>query len=232
MPSEPSAGHDSAFVWWGFDGGGVVSTFVPGSGPDREDAAAFVGRVARWDQQGPVRLRQDGALVRLWGTTPFDTLVTRAVTGSVEPSDVTVYAGNLLVGLAVSAADRVDPGTAVDALWRSQLPPAGGWIAVDSIPAATVAELTEQGTSVARVTAGPAGGASSSLLDQEVLTVAGSGMTVAVPLRVLFALSGMGFASDSSGEQVHVRATDSWLRLDARFGSVVRRRHALLPLFV
>jgi hypothetical protein len=29
-----------------------------------------------------------------------------------------------------------------------------------------------------------------------------------------------------------VTATDAWLRIDARFGAVVRRRHALLPLLV
>jgi hypothetical protein len=27
-----------------------------------------------------------------------------------------------------------------------------------------------------------------------------------------------------------VTANDSWLRLDARFGAVLKRRHALLPL--
>ncbi|GAA5109793.1 hypothetical protein [Haloechinothrix salitolerans] len=34
----------------------------------------------------------------------------------------------------------------------------------------------------------------------------------------------------SAGEVVRVSATDSWLRMDARYGAVLRRRHALLPL--
>ena len=76
--------------------------------------------------------------------------------------------------------------------------------------------------------------ATAALLDQEVFTVSGSGMDVKIPLRCLFVLSGMGFllSQPPAGEIVRVSATDSWLRLDSRFGAVVRRRHALLPLLV
>lgn len=210
----------------------AVNELIAASAADRDDAAAFAGRVARWDQLGPVRLRQDGELVRLWATTPFDTLVTRAVRGTVRPADVTVHAGNLLSALAVGTGPGADIGPAVNELWHSQLPAGSGWIPVDSIPASVVATLAEQGTVTARQHPGPAGGAPTALLDQEVLSVQGAGMTVSVPMRVLFALSGMGFVPDAAGERVNVLATDSWLRLDARFGSVVRRRHALLPLFV
>ena len=94
------------------------------------------------------------------------------------------------------------------------------------------------------------------LLDQTVLTVSAGGSalsqspdagthggpaeeahltTVKVPLRCLFALSGMGFLGASSerpDETVRVSATASWLRLDARYGAVVRRRLTALPLLV
>ena len=60
-------------------------------------------------------------------------------------------------------------------------------------------------------------------------------------MRCLFALSGMGFlggadtgagAGDAAPEPVvRVAATGTWLRLDARFGAVVRRRITSLPLF-
>jgi hypothetical protein len=54
-----------------------------------------------------------------------------------------------------------------------------------------------------------------------------------VPLRCLFALSGMGFVGTTGvSETVRVSATDSWLRLDARYGAVLRRRHAALALLV
>jgi hypothetical protein len=63
--------------------------------------------------------------------------------------------------------------------------------------------------------------------------VSGAGASlVKVPLRCLFALSGMGFlgAPESPDETVGVSATSSWLRLDARYGAVVRRRITALPL--
>jgi len=209
-----------------------MAIVTPASGDDRDDAAAFAGRLSRWDPVGPVRLRADGELIRLWGTTPFDTLVTRAVRGSVEPRDATVHAGNLMSALAVAAGPSVDPGPVVDAAWRTQLPPAAGWIAVDHIPVKVIDELVDRGAGEAKDRPGPAGGTSTALLDSEVLTVSGHGMRVVLPLRVLFALSGMSFAGTGPDEVVKVSATDSWLRVDGRYGAVVRRRQSLLPLFV
>jgi hypothetical protein len=49
-------------------------------------------------------------------------------------------------------------------------------------------------------------------------------------MRCLFALSGMGFLGDTA--MVRVSATGSWMRLDARYGAVVRRRLTALPLLV
>ena len=209
-----------------------MASFTPAEADDREDATAFTGRVARWDPSGLIRLRADGDLVRMWATTPFDALVTRAVRGQVVPADVTVHAGNLLTGLAVARADEIDPGPAVDASWRSQLPPIEGWVTVDEVPATVLAALAEEGATGARERPGPAGAASTALLDTEVLTVSGAGMRVVINLRMVFALAGMGFAPSVPGEQVRVSATDAWARIDGRFGAVVRRRHALLPLLV
>ena len=209
-----------------------MARLIPAGREDREDATAFTGRVARWDSAGPIRLRADGELVRMWATTPFDTLVTRAVRGTVQPSDVTVHAGNLLAALAVARDDEVDPGPAIDAAWRSQLPPPQGWVTVDAVPATVLAALAEEGATGARDRPGPSGAASTALLDTEVLTVSGAGMRVVINLRMVFALSRMGFAPALPGEEVRVSATDAWVRIDARYGAVVRRRHALLPLLV
>jgi hypothetical protein len=210
----------------------VQPRFRPASAEDRSDAAAFAGRAARWDNLGPIRLRQDGDWVRLWCGTPFDTLATRAVAGSLEPHDVTVYAGNLLSGLAVGTADDVEPGPAVDAAWHGPLAPAAGWVPVETVPVPVLSRLFQEGADRAKANPGPLGGTSSALLDTEVLSARGNGMSVGITLRLLFALTGMGFAPDQPGETVRISATDSWVRLDARFGAVVRRRHALLPLFV
>lgn len=52
---------------------------------------------------------------------------------------------------------------------------------------------------------------------------------VGLPMRCVFALTAMGFLPQSpdavdAGELIRVRILPTWLRLDARFGSVYRRR--------
>ncbi|WP_309113815.1 hypothetical protein ACQPW3_07640 [Actinosynnema sp. CA-248983] len=198
---------------------------------ERDDLGAFVARAVRLDANTVVRLRNrpSGGLLDAWVATPFDTLATRTVAGQVSPGDVTVSGTDLLTGLAVVRSETIDPGAPKDLMWRSALPPAEGWQQVDRLPGNVVSELAEQGVAVARENTGPHGTPPASLLDQTVLTVSGSGLDVKVPLRCLFALSGMGFLG---GDDVRVTATDSWLRIDARFGAVVRRRHSMLPLLV
>src|ERR1700712_4910182 len=148
-----------------------MAVLTPTDTVDRDDAAAFAGRVSRWDPMGPVRLKVDGDAVRMFATTPFDTLVSRTISGRLQPRDVTVHAGNLLSALAVATGADVDPGRVIDSSWRSQLPPTSGWIRVDDLPAALVNGLADQGTTQARDHPGPAGGASTALLDSEVLNV-------------------------------------------------------------
>jgi hypothetical protein len=200
---------------------------------ERDDLSAFVARAVRMDGEAIVRLRSGDGRVHAWVVTPFDTLVTRSVRASVRPADLTVGGLDLLAALAVVGAAVVDPGRAQDSLWRSALPPEQGWREVDQVPAEVLADLADQGAAVARDNPGPHGSPSAALLDQKVITVSGAGFDVGVPLRCLFALSGMGFVGGhAAAETIRVSATDSWLRLDARFGAVLRRRHVLLPLFV
>ncbi|AOS62387.1 hypothetical protein [Actinoalloteichus hymeniacidonis] len=211
-----------------------------GDAAARDDLGAFVARAVRLDQQAVVRLRNRPGIeadappmLDAWVSTPFDALVTRSVEGVLAPDDTTVWANDLLTTLTMVRGDRLDPGLPQDLMWRSALPPVNGWQRVDDVPADTIAELADRGVSVARENSGPHGTPPASLLDQTVLTVSGSGLDVKIPLRCLFALSGMGFVGgDTADDQVRVVATDSWLRLDARFGSVVRRRHAMLPLLI
>ncbi len=196
---------------------------------DRRDLATFVGRAVRLDPAAVVRLRAraDGRLIA-WVTTPFDVLATRSVPGGLEPADVTAPAAGLLTALAVERAETVDPG--VGGLWPGPVPPDDGWVPADAVPAGELERLTEKGLALAREHAGPVG-PPASLLDQTVLTVSGPGVpgAVKVPLRCLFALSGMGFL-EGDEEGVRVSATPSWLRLDARYGAVARRRITSLPL--
>jgi hypothetical protein len=201
---------------------------------ERDDLGAFAARAVRLDGLTVVRLRaREGGLIDAWVATPFDVLATRTVRGEVAPDDVTVSGNELLAALSVVRGDRIDPGRALDLQWRSALPPEARWQTVDLLPARVLAELADRGLAVARENVGPQGTPPASLLDQNVLTVTGDGLEIKVPLRCLFAMSGMGFlGNNEEGEQVRVTATDSWLRIDARYGAVVRRRHALLPLLV
>ncbi|SHK95016.1 hypothetical protein SAMN05443637_1156 [Pseudonocardia thermophila] len=193
---------------------------------DRTDLGAFVARVVRLDATATVRLRAVDGHVTAWATTPFDVLATRTVAGTLEPPDVTAPASALLTALTVVRSEVVDPGPGT--LWPAELPPESGWTLVDEVPAAEIERLTERGLEVAREHAGPHG-LPTSLLDQVVLTVTGGDTTVKVPLRCLFALSGMGFTGGEP-DPVRVSATGSWLRLDARYGAVARRRVTSLPL--
>lgn len=200
---------------------------------ERDDLGAFVARAVRLDTFSVVRLRaREENLIDAWVATPFDVLATRTVRGQVQPTDVTVSGNELLAGLAVVRGDRIDPGRPLDLQWRSALPPEAHWQTIDLLPARVLSDLADRGIAVARENVGPQGTPPASLLDQNVLTVTGDGMEIKVPLRCLFAMAGMGFLGASEGEQVRVTATDSWLRIDARYGAVVRRRHALLPLLV
>jgi hypothetical protein len=207
--------------------GAVTALSVPDA-DERGDLGAFVARVVRLDPAAAARLRAGAGTVTAWASTPFDVLATRTVHGHVDPPDVTVSANALLTALAVEKAATVDPG--VGGLWPGDLPPDTGWSPVDVVPAAEIDALTERGLAVARENAGPLG-PPTSLLDQNVLTVsAPAGPTVKVPLRCLFALSGMGFVGGDG--EVRVSATGGWLRLDAHYGAVVRRRTLTLPLLV
>jgi hypothetical protein len=197
---------------------------------ERGDLGAFVARVVRLDQAALVRLRASGGTVTAWATTPFDVLASRSVYGTLDPADVTVPGTGLLTALTVDRTETVDLGAG--GLWPGDLPPDEGWAPVDDVPAAELDAVTERGLALARENAGPLG-PPASLLDQTVLTVThSSGPVVKIPLRCLFALSGMGFLGDADAGAVRVSATGSWLRLDARYGAVVRRRVTTLPLLL
>lgn len=192
--------------------------------PDqRRDLAVFAERVLRLDEAAVIRLRTraDG-LVAAWAATGLDVLACRVVAGTVTPPDFTCAADQLHRGLAGNTAD-VDTGYPMDSAWRAALPPETGFVHVDDVPAAVFAELARTGADLAREHGGPQG-PPSSLLEQDVLEVSGSGVAVSIPMRCVLALTAMGFIGAGDDEVVRVRALPAWLRLDARFGSVFRRR--------
>jgi len=190
----------------------------------RRDLAVFVGHVLRLDEASVVRLRirADG-LIGAWAATGFDVLAVRVVAGRIEPADVTCAGDVLFRGLTTGETGDVDAGYAMDSAWRTALPPETGFVHVDDIPEAVLADLARQGAELAREHAGPQG-PPVSLLDQDVLQVSGAETEVSVPMRTLLALAAMRFMSEAEDGVVRVRALPGWLRLDARYGSLFRRR--------
>ncbi|MBB4855922.1 hypothetical protein HNP40_003331 [Mycobacteroides chelonae] len=195
---------------------------------DRKDLATFLTRVAQLDESAVVRLRvRDDGRVVVWAATQFDVLACRAVRGDLRTPDITAAVDEVLRGLQNPDLDGyVDTGFPMDSVWRGALPADNGFEHLDDIPARSVLELAQRGGELAREHSS-AHGPPVSLLDQSVVTVDGAGgQQVDVPMRCVFALIAMGFIPPSPAEEepVRVRALPSWLRLDARFGSVYRHR--------
>ncbi|MFE7745598.1 hypothetical protein [Nocardia sp. NPDC057455] len=205
---------------------------------ERENLATFLTRAVRLDPAAVVRLRRRGEkYVAAWVATGFEALAMRTVVAELGVDDVTVGADLVLAGSA--SGGPIDLGYSMDSAWRGALPPMDGFAHVDDVPARTLVELAEQGAQLAKEH-GSSHGPPASLLDQAVLTVSGAGARVEVPMRVVFALTAMDFIPHSGEkadprripptEIVRVRATRTWLRLDARYGSVARRLGGGIPL--
>jgi hypothetical protein len=203
----------------------------------REDLATFVERVIRLDDASVIRLRErDANHVVAWAATGFDVLASRIVGGRVNPADLSVGADGLATALpAMDRSGFVHPGFAMDSAWRGMLPPATGFVHLDDVPARVVLDLAQRGVALAKEY-GSAHGPPASLLDQEVVAVSSGNASVGIPMRCVFALTAMGFLpqaktsdqfapeSVAADEVVRVRVLPTWLRVDARFGTVYRRR--------
>jgi hypothetical protein len=196
----------------------------------RDDLATFADRASRLDEAAVVRLRErPGGNVAAWVATGFDVLASRVVAGRIRPADLCAGADALVQGLAaMDQSGYVDPGFPMDSAWRGVLPPDSGFVHLDDVPARVVLDLAQRGGALAREHSS-AHGPPVSLLDQEVVAVSSGADSVGIPMRCVFALTAMGFlpqAADAvtADEIVRVRVMPSWLRIDARFGSVYRRR--------
>ena len=147
-------------------------------------------------------------------------------------------AGADALARALPAMDRsgyVNPGFAMDSAWRGALPPDSGFVHLDDVPARVVLDLAQRGVALAKEHSS-AHGPPASLLEQEVVAVSSGDTMVGIPMRCVFALTAMGFLPQSStadefapesvtaDEVVRVRVLPAWLRIDARFGTVYRRR--------
>ncbi|MFE5286974.1 hypothetical protein ACFRAQ_18595 [Nocardia sp. NPDC056611] len=219
---------------------GQLTLHVPDPA-ERENLATFLIHAVRLDPAAVIRLRRRGdRFVSAWAATGFEALAVRTVVAELGMDDVTVGAETVLAGLhGPGASAAFGLGFAMDSAWHGALPPENGFVHVEDVPARMLVELAERGAEVAQEHGGKHG-PPAALLDQTVLTVSNAGERVEVPMRVVFALAAMDFIPHggektdsrriSVDEIVRVRAARTWLRLDARYGSVARRRGPALPL--
>ncbi len=176
------------------------------------DAGPFCARLLRLDPAAVVRIRPAGpGVAALWARLPFDALVTRLVPG--DGDDVTVSARDLLARL-----DGGPPPARRDAEWRWALPGTAGE-ALESIPADVVRQIAAAAADTVRASAGRGVGerrVRDALLDHVAVTVTQGEETVAVPQRLVQAVTQMGFLGE---DPVTVRRSGRWVGLTATYGA-------------
>lgn len=187
---------------------------------------ALLGRATGLDASASARFRQraDGTL-DCFVTTPFEIVASRRLAGQVSRDGAVVAASDLLGALQAGSRDI---GPARDPNWPGALPPAEGFVELDTLPVQVVRELADAGQALARQFSGPLG-PPASLMNQTVITVEGAGLSVEIPMRMVFTCTSLGLipgfaAGMDIPRHLRVSAAGRWVRLDAPFGSVYYSR--------
>lgn len=188
--------------------------------------------VAAGSPDDPVAASRPAGIARVWATTPFGPVACRTMAISPARDDMIVRADAVSTATgdarSVPQLDAAVPmtlgcGAAADSSWPGRLPVDGGWTVLDAVPAGVFRDLETQARGVAKEESGPLG-LPTSLLDQKVLTVRGTGTSdgAEISMREVFALCAMGFipVEPAADEHVRVSVKGRWRRLDGRFGSV------------
>ncbi|AZA08651.1 hypothetical protein [Corynebacterium pseudopelargi] len=179
--------------------------------------SALLHRAQRLDAQSLLRIRErEDRPAQAFLTTPFEALLAIDVPPALPLEQGVIGVGDLLAGRLVQR----------QAQWPGALPPSEGFSLLDEVPGEVVAQLAEDGRTLARAHSGPLG-VPPSLLDQTVLNVEGR----EVPMRVIFACDVYGLippAASSAPRQVRVSAAGRWLRVDTVVASAYFSRG--LPL--
>ena len=207
------------------------------------EAAAFLGRLVRWDKAAVVRLRsaEGEPALGVFGHPPFGgVLAVKSLAlrgdGIGVAVDATVSAGELLESVA-SAADGGEftvPPSVTGPAWAGMLPPRGGWQRVAGLDAAAVRAVALRAVAEfrARTEALVPERRTRAELDalaEEMWSRPLPGGATGVTLRVVHAAHALGFLPvpgpepGAEDDRVAVLAAGPWLRLRTGYGSVAAR---------
>jgi hypothetical protein len=182
------------------------------------------------DAAALVRFRVQSGVTAGFLRLPFGVLAGRAVR-----TDGTADDGSVL-DITHRAQDVLDwsesgpvPARA-DADWRGGLPPVSGWQRLDEVPDDVIRPLVRAGATTLKQAAvregvpdaQPRAEVSEALLDSIVLTVSGGSTNAELSLRMVSALTRMGFLPRDSSAGVDVAGR--WVRISGRYGSVYAER--------
>jgi hypothetical protein len=207
------------------------------------ELAPLVRRAVSLDPATLVRVRVARSLASALLRLPFDVLAGRTVrirpaepVPAAEPvppaeeqpakDDSTYRAAELLAWLDGDGPTPVRR----DAEWRGGVPPVLGWLRVETVPDDVVRSLVRSGALALKEAAAregvpdaqPRAEVADALLDSIVLTVTGDGHEVQINLRLLSALTRLGFLP--AGSQINVDVAGRWIRIAAEYGSVYAER--------
>ncbi len=195
------------------------------------ELSPFARRVADLDAGALVRVRPRDEQISLLARLPFGVLAGRTVV------DARVRAGEDGVFGAQAFVDWVDnggtPAPRLDASWHVGVPPLSGWRRIEAVPDQVVRELVRAGALALKDAASregvpgaqPRSEVSDALLDSVVLTASDDIDSAAISLRLLSALTRMGFLARDS--QAIVAVSGRWTRVSGAYGSVFAERPGL-----
>lgn len=185
-------------------------------------------RAAELDADTLVRVRSADGVVTAYVKLPFDVLVSRGLRAADAPFvDSTARAADVVAHVEAGV-----PVFARDADWRGSLPPRAGWQRIEVVPDEVLRPLVRTGALAlkeagARMPTGePSRGVSDSLLSSVVLTATGPDGQAGITLRMVSALTRMGFLP--RGGQAIVATAGRWTRLAAEYGTVYAEPVALM----
>ncbi|WP_106848367.1 hypothetical protein [Blastococcus sp. Marseille-P5729] len=206
-----------------------MSTLAPASHAARTDLLTFSSRVARLAPDGLIRLKNERDRTTAWALA-VGVLVRRDFGANLEGADdVTVSAKALAdaVDRSVSSSEVVDLPEAMDAAWRASLPPSTDWTHREDLPATEILQTLDlAGSQLKALDDTQIAAAGDAMLSQTIAMVDRDSVEpVEIPMRMLVAMSRLGFLSEAGGENdtIRVATNGRWIVAATRLGAAFRR---------